>query len=156
MKPPLRLVESYFQSTWRTPDDPRERAAVAKHWERYREIPQWIAASSERRAVAPPVIIAELEAMRLVDGKPLKGLNWLRGEVEKKRKEAKVQSVPLLVTVGQPDSSPPTSTTGASLSSSTSLTSALGPPFSLQEEPEKRKRAKALDPRRGAAKKIRL
>ncbi|KAJ6511689.1 hypothetical protein DFH09DRAFT_1434967 [Mycena vulgaris] len=90
MKPPLRLVESYFQSTWRTPDDPRERAAVAKHWERYREIPQWIAASSERRAVAPPVIIAELEAMRLVDGKPLKGLNWLRGEVEKKRKEAKI------------------------------------------------------------------
>ncbi|KAF8202063.1 hypothetical protein K438DRAFT_1716644 [Mycena galopus ATCC 62051] len=84
-KPPLQLVERYMQAKWRTPDDP-------KHWGRYREIPEWIERESGRRGVSPDVIIAELEAMRTADGKP-KGLNWLRQEVEKLRKQAKKQTV---------------------------------------------------------------
>ncbi|KAJ7493956.1 hypothetical protein FB451DRAFT_1491519 [Mycena latifolia] len=87
-KPPLQLVEKYFQARWRSPEDPKERATIAKAWERYREIPQWIAASSERRGVSPAIIIAELEAMRVEPGKATKGLNWLRIEVENLRKEA--------------------------------------------------------------------
>ncbi|KAJ7756996.1 hypothetical protein B0H16DRAFT_1314634 [Mycena metata] len=88
MKPPLQLVEQYLQASWRTPEDPK-RAGIAKQWERYREIPQWIHKHSTSRGVSPAVIIAELEAVREVNG-VRKGLNWLRIELEKKRKEGAV------------------------------------------------------------------
>ncbi|KAF8130928.1 hypothetical protein K438DRAFT_1643350, partial [Mycena galopus ATCC 62051] len=83
-KPPLQLVEKYMQSKWRTPDDP-------KHWGRYREIPEWIERESSRHAISPEVVIAELEAMRVVD-RQTKGLNWLRQQVEKLRKQSKQPS----------------------------------------------------------------
>ncbi|KAJ6453900.1 hypothetical protein C8R47DRAFT_934035, partial [Mycena vitilis] len=64
-KPPIQLVEKYLQTKWRTPEDQK---AIAKHWGRYREIPEWIESQSHRRGVSPAVIVAELEAMRSVDG----------------------------------------------------------------------------------------
>ncbi|KAJ7106637.1 hypothetical protein C8R44DRAFT_745109 [Mycena epipterygia] len=103
MKPPLQLVEKYFQ---------------------------------------------KLEAMR-GDGKSKKGLNWLRLEVEKLRKEcastASVSAVPVTLPL---ETSLPTTTLPSTIPSPSTIP-ALGPAFSLQEdEGSKRKRAAPLDPRR--------
>ncbi|KAJ7814253.1 hypothetical protein B0H14DRAFT_2604229 [Mycena olivaceomarginata] len=44
--------------------------------------PEWIESQSNQRGVPPTIITAELGAMRRVERR-LKGLNWLRVEVEK-------------------------------------------------------------------------
>ncbi|KAJ7853174.1 hypothetical protein B0H14DRAFT_3655369 [Mycena olivaceomarginata] len=86
-KPPIKLVQQYLQSKWRTPDDQKERGAIAQHWGRYREIPEWIERESSHRAVSPSVVVSELEAMRVV-GDQTKGVNWLRQEVSNTPKQA--------------------------------------------------------------------
>ncbi|KAJ7693365.1 hypothetical protein B0H17DRAFT_933068, partial [Mycena rosella] len=88
LKPPLKLVEQYFQAGWRCPDNKKERAQIAKVWQRFREIPEWIDVHSSARDVSPNVIIAELEAMR-VDASTRdepRGLNWLQAELAVLRK----------------------------------------------------------------------
>ncbi|KAJ7019288.1 hypothetical protein C8F04DRAFT_1404365 [Mycena alexandri] len=86
-KPPIKLVEQYLQNKWRTPEDKKDRGTVAQHWGRYREIPEWIERESGRRTVSPSVVVAELEAMRVV-GDQTKGMNWLRQEIATLRKQA--------------------------------------------------------------------
>ncbi|KAF8141002.1 hypothetical protein K438DRAFT_1785192 [Mycena galopus ATCC 62051] len=135
-KLPLQLVERYMQAKWRTPDDPKERTAIAQHWGTYRKIPEWIERESSRRAISPEVVIAELEAMRVVD-RQTKGLNWLRQKVEKLRKQAKQT-----VLVASPAASSPVPETAGSDPQSSST---LGPAF--QEDLScNRKRATAMDP----------
>ncbi|KAF8161891.1 hypothetical protein K438DRAFT_1776177 [Mycena galopus ATCC 62051] len=152
-KLPLQLVERYMQAKWRTPDDPKERTAIAQHWGRYRKIPEWIERESSRRAISPEVVIAELEAMRVVD-RQTKGLNWLRQKVEKLRKQAK-QTISVGVSihfdsltnlhqvpVASPAASSPVPETAGSDPQSSST---LGPAF--QEDLScNRKRATAMDP----------
>ncbi|KDQ24125.1 hypothetical protein PLEOSDRAFT_1079281 [Pleurotus ostreatus PC15] len=70
VKPPLRLVEQYFQYHW------RKVGKTSKSWQRFREIPEYIDSQSRLRRVSPDVIINELEQMR-EDGKSKKGLNAL-------------------------------------------------------------------------------
>ncbi|KAK7054027.1 hypothetical protein R3P38DRAFT_2500628 [Favolaschia claudopus] len=78
VKPPLRDVEAHFYSHWRTPPD------TTVSWSRFREIPEWIAKSSERRQVSPTVVIAELKEMV---GKPgIGSLNQLSNKVAEMRK----------------------------------------------------------------------
>ncbi|KAJ7780857.1 hypothetical protein DFH07DRAFT_440762 [Mycena maculata] len=154
MKPPLELVEKYFRAGWRTHDDQKERASIAKSWERYREIPQWIANSCDLRGVPPTTIIAELEAMRGEGEGPKKGLNWLRKEVETMRKNAAKAKT------NRSGTSPPLGSTaavaGPSASSDStpapesSTVAALGPAFAPDI---KRKRADPVDPRRQPPKK---
>ncbi|KAJ7793753.1 hypothetical protein B0H14DRAFT_3559356 [Mycena olivaceomarginata] len=151
------MVEKYLATRWRTPEDRKERTTVAQHWSRYREIPEWIESECMRRGVAPTLVVTELEAMRAVVNPP-KGLNWLRGEVEKLRKQAKRQATE---TIPEPSSSasPVSHSVSASASASstpslsTSEPSALAPAF---EEDILRacKRAPAVDPRR--SKKVKL
>ncbi|KAJ6548089.1 hypothetical protein B0H10DRAFT_2170043 [Mycena sp. CBHHK59/15] len=136
-------------------------------WERYREIPQWIEKLAARDRVPPTTIIAELEAMRVPqDGGARKGMNWLRIEIETKRKQA-VLAVRSAASASSPASS---STPTAATSLATSIDEApdvypptLGPAFSLQAAPNttekaaKRKRATAVDARRPVAgKKLKL
>ncbi|KAJ7832173.1 hypothetical protein B0H14DRAFT_3463619 [Mycena olivaceomarginata] len=149
------MVEKYLATRWRTPEDRKERTTVAQHWSRYREIPEWIESECMRRGVAPTLVVTELEAMRAVVNPP-KGLNWLRGEVEKLRKQAKRQAtetnqVPLLHQFRIV--SLPVHPLRSTPSLSTSEPSALAPAF---EEDILRacKRAPAVDPRR--SKKVKL
>ncbi|KAJ6488301.1 hypothetical protein C8R47DRAFT_1072014 [Mycena vitilis] len=146
-KPPIQLVEKYLQTKWRTPEDQKERQAIAKHWGRYREIPEWIESQSHRRGVSPAVIVAELEAMRSVDGN-IKGLNWLRMEVEKLRKEAAQAAKNGGISVSAPQSIATTPAPALASSPRTSVSpppSSLGPAF--EEDNQPRKRAAAKDPR---------
>ena len=55
-----------------------------KTWERFHEIPDWIDAQSSEQGVAPTVIIAELEEMRM-QGKKKTGLNALSKELKRLR-----------------------------------------------------------------------
>ncbi|KAJ7347995.1 hypothetical protein DFH08DRAFT_155968 [Mycena albidolilacea] len=48
-KPAIKLVEQYLQNKWRTPDGQKERGAIAQHWGRYREIPEWIECEFSQR-----------------------------------------------------------------------------------------------------------
>ncbi|KAJ6513969.1 hypothetical protein DFH09DRAFT_1197104 [Mycena vulgaris] len=54
VKPPLQLVEKYFHAEWRTSNNLLEKKRLHKHWSRFREIPKWIVASSDRRHKAEP------------------------------------------------------------------------------------------------------
>ncbi|KAF7371838.1 hypothetical protein MVEN_00040600 [Mycena venus] len=72
----------------------QERGTIAQHWGRYREIPEWIEREFSRRGVSPSVVIAELEAMRVV-GNQTKGMNWLRLEVATFRKQAAKAAQPV-------------------------------------------------------------
>ncbi|KAJ7675076.1 hypothetical protein B0H17DRAFT_1207941 [Mycena rosella] len=91
-KPPLKLVDQYFQAYWRAPDDIKERSNIAKVWQRFREIPEWIDTHSRERDVSPNVIIDELQAMRVntAQGNEPKGLNWLQLELMRLRKASKM------------------------------------------------------------------
>ncbi|KAJ7504099.1 hypothetical protein B0H11DRAFT_1853124, partial [Mycena galericulata] len=93
LKPPLKLVEQYFQASWRAPDDKKERANLAKVWERFREIPEWIDQQSTVRDVSPDIVITELQASRVAasSSSEPKGLNWLQKDVSRQRKEAVAQ-----------------------------------------------------------------
>ncbi|KAJ7497794.1 hypothetical protein B0H11DRAFT_2226396 [Mycena galericulata] len=93
LKPPLKLVEQYFQASWRAPDDKKERAYQAKVWERFREIPEWIDQQSTVRDVSPDIVITELQASRVAasSSSEPKGLNWLQKDVSRQRKEAVAQ-----------------------------------------------------------------
>ncbi|KAK7041336.1 hypothetical protein R3P38DRAFT_3260916 [Favolaschia claudopus] len=88
VKPPLRDVEAHFYSQWRTPPDvtQQQRKQIQKAWSRFREIPEWIAKSSDRRQVPPTVIIAELNEM-LIDG-GVGSLNQLSNKVAEMRKNS--------------------------------------------------------------------
>ncbi|KAJ7289689.1 hypothetical protein C8J57DRAFT_1494110 [Mycena rebaudengoi] len=86
VKPPLQLVENYFHSDWRTSDDVSERKRLKKSWQRFREIPEWIATSANHRHVSPSVIISELNVMRTTNSTTQKSLNWLSGKVADLRK----------------------------------------------------------------------
>jgi predicted Holliday junction resolvase-like endonuclease len=115
VKPPLQLVENYFHSDWRTSDDvsvrissllfylyfttvSQERKRLQKSWQRFREIPEWIATSANHRHVSPSVIISELNVMRTTNGTTQKSLNWLSGKVADLRKAMVTNSsAPILV-----------------------------------------------------------
>lgn len=58
---------------------------MAKSWQRFREIPEWIDSQSSDRQVPPSIIIQELEPLR-----GDKGLNALQKEVKKLRETAKL------------------------------------------------------------------
>jgi hypothetical protein len=76
MKPPLRLVEQHFQTSWRkgpiVSDTPfsqpfptgTDRMQQRKTWQRFREIPEWIEAAAKARVISPAAAIAELEVMQ--------------------------------------------------------------------------------------------
>ncbi|KIM35282.1 hypothetical protein M413DRAFT_32634 [Hebeloma cylindrosporum] len=85
MKPPLYLVEQHFASGWRTGPTPR------KIWQRLREIPDWIDASSKEQGVPPTVVIDELERMR-GSGRNKKGLNALSNIVKEMRIKHKISA----------------------------------------------------------------
>ncbi|KAJ7463292.1 hypothetical protein FB451DRAFT_464369 [Mycena latifolia] len=145
LKPPLKLVEQYFQAQWRSHNDRKERNNIAKVWQRFREIPEWIDTHSSARDVSPDVIITELEAMR-VDasiGGELRGLNWLQQELARRRKATKSAKPPVINTQASPSAS--------------SSSPSLGPAIVLQEpstgERRKRERAVAVDARRRPPKK---
>ncbi|KAF8228166.1 hypothetical protein L208DRAFT_1379444 [Tricholoma matsutake] len=81
IKPPLQLVEQYFQSKWcgRSSGD-------GKRWEHVHEIPEWILSQSTARVVSLTVIIEGLKEMRCGSGnKTKKGLNALVKEVKQLR-----------------------------------------------------------------------
>ncbi|KAJ7202449.1 hypothetical protein C8J57DRAFT_1622921 [Mycena rebaudengoi] len=159
MKPPLQLVEQYFHSSWRTSDDGPERKRLQKHWQRIREIPEWIGNLSERRHVSPSVIISELNTF-----KGEKGLNWLSNKVADLRKGAAAATIP----VDAPQSLPSSSTTPTQLDSNEgdhpplATTSTLGPAFVLHpsyntsqataDSRKGKKRAAAVDARRPSKK----
>ncbi|KAJ3819567.1 hypothetical protein F5880DRAFT_1676602 [Lentinula raphanica] len=92
VRPPLRLVEQYFQYKWR-PGKP-----AGKTWERFREIPEYIDAQVASRNVSPAIVLAELEARRkqtksvTIDGverslETTMGLNQLKTELAMERKK---------------------------------------------------------------------
>ncbi|KAJ7504735.1 hypothetical protein B0H11DRAFT_1709516, partial [Mycena galericulata] len=91
LKPPLKLVEQYFQASWRAPDD--KKVLIPKVWERFREIPEWIDQQSTVRDVSPDIVITELQASRVAasSSSEPKGLNWLQKDVSRRRKEAVAQ-----------------------------------------------------------------
>ncbi|KAJ7692274.1 hypothetical protein B0H17DRAFT_1200610 [Mycena rosella] len=88
VKPPLNLVEKYFHSDWRTTNDQMERKRLQKHWQRFREIPEWIAACSDRQHTSPSRIINDLNKMRKIPDKTktIRSLNWLAQHVAELRK----------------------------------------------------------------------
>ncbi|KAJ7462509.1 hypothetical protein FB451DRAFT_1404301 [Mycena latifolia] len=128
LKPPLKLVEQYFQAQWCSHNDRKERNNIAKVWQRFREIPEWIDTYSSARDVSPDVIITELEAMR---------------ELARRRKATKSAKPPVINTQASPSAS--------------SSSPSLGPAIVLQEpstgERRKRERAVAVDARRRPPKK---
>ncbi|KAF8228870.1 hypothetical protein L208DRAFT_1379170 [Tricholoma matsutake] len=78
IKPPLQLVEQYFQSKWHG-----HSSGDWKRWEHFHEIPEWILSQSTARVVSPTVIIEELKEMHCGSGnKTKKGLNALVKEVK--------------------------------------------------------------------------
>ncbi|KAJ3730396.1 hypothetical protein C8R42DRAFT_650031, partial [Lentinula raphanica] len=92
VRPPLRLVEQYFQYKWR-PGKP-----AGKIWERFREIPEYIDAQVASRNVSPAIVLEELEARRkqkkliTIDGverslETTMGLNQLKTELAAERKK---------------------------------------------------------------------
>ncbi|KAJ3752657.1 hypothetical protein EV360DRAFT_75166 [Lentinula raphanica] len=92
VRPPLRLVEQYFQHKWR-PGKP-----AGKAWERFREIPEYVDAQVASRNVSPATVLGELQARRkqtkvvTVDGveqslETMMGLNQLKTELATERKK---------------------------------------------------------------------
>ncbi|KAJ7686094.1 hypothetical protein B0H17DRAFT_1304922 [Mycena rosella] len=150
LNPPLKLVEQYFQASWRCPEDKKERANIAKIWQRFREIPEWIDSHSTARDVSPDMIITELQAMRVgtsVRNEP-RGLNWLQNELAVLRKAAKKAQTANHSSAGNLEPS----------SSSTSSSTSLGAAFVLQEPSTgtRRKREAAIDARRRPKKKLKM
>ncbi|KAJ7629821.1 hypothetical protein B0H17DRAFT_1164275 [Mycena rosella] len=87
MKPPLKLVELFFQHHWRTSTSKQERQRFGKVWERFRKIPEWIDHQSTIRRVPSEVVMSELEALRMVEGGTVpRGINWLRTELATQHK----------------------------------------------------------------------
>ncbi|KAJ6534238.1 hypothetical protein B0H19DRAFT_964399, partial [Mycena capillaripes] len=86
MKPPLKLVEQFFQHRWCT------STLQQKAWERFREIPEWIDRESTARRVNPELLVAELEDMRTGDGSEMRGINWLSQELARRRKQVQLFS----------------------------------------------------------------
>ncbi|KAJ7488582.1 hypothetical protein B0H11DRAFT_2406669 [Mycena galericulata] len=163
LKPPLKLVEQYFQASWRAPDDKKvlfhssfltlyfpsrllashqERANLAKVWERFREIPEWIDQQSTVRDVSPDIVITELQVSRVAasSSSEPKGLNWLQKDVSRQRKEAVAQHRGLAQVASSSES--------ASAESSSATPQPL-----LASSTTDRKRKQAIDPRRRKAKK---
>ncbi|KAJ7098524.1 hypothetical protein B0H15DRAFT_945042 [Mycena belliarum] len=138
IKPPLKLVEQYFQAGWRAHIDKKERNNIAKLWQRFREIPEWIDTHSSTRDVSPDMIITELEAMRAeapFSQEEPRSLNWLQKTLAERRKATKRV----------------TGSADAGASSSTLVS--LGPAIILPEQQdlstrEQRKRKQAVDARR--------
>jgi hypothetical protein len=62
-----------------------------KIWQRFREIPDWIDASSRQRGVSPTDIINELEEMRGKAGQK-KGLNALSKAIKELRIQHELES----------------------------------------------------------------
>lgn len=99
MKPPLRLVEQYFKSSWRKGKSVSPfivhfplpaahlREQERKSWERFREIPEWIDQEASTQGISPEAVIKQLEVLQGVgDGRRL-GLNALAKLVKQKRYE---------------------------------------------------------------------
>ncbi|EIW62287.1 uncharacterized protein TRAVEDRAFT_35644 [Trametes versicolor FP-101664 SS1] len=81
MKPPLRLVEQRFLSTW------WKTAAARKAWQRLREIPEWIENTAKVQCLTPEDAIALLEERRHSKGPAgSKGLSTLVSELAEERK----------------------------------------------------------------------
>ncbi|KAJ6483022.1 hypothetical protein DFH09DRAFT_1253099 [Mycena vulgaris] len=160
VKPPLQLVEKYFHSAWRTSDNDQ-------HWSRFREIPEWVAASSDRRHVSPSIIIDELEGMR-VEGSPTATAPVPSASPASSSNRA--SSAPSLPSSSDhasnapslplfPSSSNLDSYQGAAAAAPTiASTSSLGPAFVLQPASEtmiqKKKRLPPIGARRAPAKKL--
>ncbi|KAJ7857354.1 hypothetical protein B0H13DRAFT_1960478 [Mycena leptocephala] len=148
MKPPLKLVEQYFQASWRSPDNKKERGSIAKAWERLREIPEWIDHQSNARNISPDIVIAELRAIALAGSATdtPKGLNWLSKDLASRRLDAVRKSKNIM-----PGAS--TDTTEAAGSTVDSGASTSTTP-ALQDTSVARKRSAAVDVRR--RKKVKL
>ncbi|KAK7027617.1 hypothetical protein R3P38DRAFT_3190602 [Favolaschia claudopus] len=143
VKPPLRDVEAHFYSQWRTPLDvtKQQQKNIQKAWSRFREIPEWICKSSERRHVPPTVIIDELKGMLGDNG--ITSLNQLSKKVAEMRKSLASPTT---------ESSSSSSSNEEFQSNAAAQPGELGPAIILSTE--KRSRKRAIDPRR--AKKIKF
>ncbi|KAF9474955.1 hypothetical protein BDN70DRAFT_814884, partial [Pholiota conissans] len=82
IKPPLRLVDEHFHSSWRKSAAPTDR----KKWERFREIPEWIQSESACRKVSPQIILDELDGL-MKNNPKITGMNSLAKEVKSMRFE---------------------------------------------------------------------
>ncbi|KAF8219526.1 hypothetical protein L208DRAFT_1382990 [Tricholoma matsutake] len=76
IKPPLQLVEKYFQSKWRGRSD-------HKQWEHFHELPEWILSEAATRVTSPLVIIEELANICNTATGNKMGLNVLSNHVKK-------------------------------------------------------------------------
>ncbi|KAJ6542556.1 hypothetical protein B0H19DRAFT_1267804 [Mycena capillaripes] len=92
MKPPLKLVEQFFQHRWRTSTLQQEKQRLKKAWERFREIPEWIDRESTARRINPELLVTELEDMHTGDGSEMRGINWLSQELAPQRKQVQLFS----------------------------------------------------------------
>ncbi|KAJ7906164.1 hypothetical protein B0H13DRAFT_2021438 [Mycena leptocephala] len=90
---------TYFQASWRSPDNKKERGSIAKAWERLREIPEWIDHQSNARNISPDIVIAELRAIALAGSATdtPKGLNWLSKDLASRRLDAVRKSKNIMV-----------------------------------------------------------
>ncbi|KAF7378502.1 hypothetical protein MSAN_00277700 [Mycena sanguinolenta] len=92
MKPPLKLVENFFQHEWRTSHISQVKNNLKKAWERFREIPEWVDRESTTRRIAPEIVIAALEELRKREEGGPRGLSWLSKELGRQRKATKQSS----------------------------------------------------------------
>ncbi|KAF8185814.1 hypothetical protein K438DRAFT_2154636 [Mycena galopus ATCC 62051] len=159
VKPPIQLVEQYFHAAWRTDvnGDKAVKKTIQKQWERFREIPEWIATSCDRRHVSPLVIISELDAMRENGGKTKKGLNWLRNHLVELRKaraqESSVSELPSASSSSTNESTIAMQDVNNQGMATAPVAPALGPAFVLHEGSAPCKRARAVDARRAVSSK---
>ncbi|KAI1782341.1 hypothetical protein LXA43DRAFT_1051604 [Ganoderma leucocontextum] len=87
-KPPLRLVEQHFRSSW------RKTAKARKTWQRYREIPEWIDGVIQAERITPIDAIARLQEKRQVPGSSvLRGISSLTQDLAGERKATSVTPV---------------------------------------------------------------
>ncbi|KAF8870466.1 hypothetical protein BD779DRAFT_1681089 [Infundibulicybe gibba] len=148
-KPPLQLVEQYFQAAWRRGRTSRERKA----WERFREIPEWIASESNSRSVSPNTIISELEQMRVGTGlgNRQKGLNALASDIKNLRFERtkKLQGLKIGDHEGSESDPSPSSPIDCTTPDPASQPDAAQPgPTPASTTNEKKRRAPPIDPRK--------
>ncbi|KAJ7084783.1 hypothetical protein B0H15DRAFT_380554 [Mycena belliarum] len=105
IKPPLKVIEQFFQHHWRSSDIKMERSRLKKTWERFREIPEWIDREATTRRVSPDLVMSELDALRAPQPgvAPQRGINWLAKELGTRRKAAaRIPTTPSSSTDEQP------------------------------------------------------
>ncbi|CAK5271696.1 unnamed protein product [Mycena citricolor] len=164
MRPPLRLVEETFGHCWRTGNQigsKTERTTARKRWEHFREIPEWIATESERCAVAPAVIIQELEELReRSEGAQRINLSTLTDEVKAKRELRQKASVATIVLVPPSPPMPAVPVCDATIGAVEVIVAPLQPAIALlsadvegiPQKPTRKRRAKPIAVRRPSKK----